>query len=549
VCSAGFKTTTASVGFALICGNAGEYDAPSIGETLACEINVCNGTVNNQVVNADYGSCASTTTGGTCTPVCSAGFKTTTASVGFALICGNTGEYDAPSIGETLACEINICDGIVHNKGANFNYSSCASSFSGDICTPVCSAGCKTIVASAGFAVVCGDTGDYDAPSSGECMVNNCMGTVHNGIAGANYSECAITTTGATCLPVCLVNFTSTGHSNGFELVCNDDGGYDAIADSGRLACLSRNFSSGTPRSSQDQSRHGAVIGATCTVLFCILVVLVLLKIKSKKGTIASKITPGLFTKDLPRSRRQSYESNCDDDQGDIMVDAANAVSTRLQSGFLPTPHDSAMRNQFRHSSIDRHSSGHSSTSSFLSMKAARRSTFANANMHNQLGYKIGDLQTRASKLVGSTDPSNVLQMEQSIAKLEQDIRCGIDDIISADAVAEYKRQLRLTRERLHSRHSLDAQLKNRLVKQISGEFDSVLVAPPSIACRPSAIERSSSKQNGVSPEGFEEVKTPALSRVVPPPPLSAPWDKKIEGGPTSGNAAVVFQWGTYLSS
>jgi hypothetical protein len=334
---------------------------------------------------------------------------------------------------------------------------------------------------------------------------------VRNGVANANYSECSLATTGETCTPVCPTDYKATGNSSGFVLVCGDDGGYDAAADLGHLACAVRN--------SNSSARIGsAVAGAIFGVLLFTLGVVLLLKMKARKPNV--KIVPSLCVESQSESMMEpmaSYESVSEDETAEGGFNEVAPVPHGLHLGLPPIPRGSAMHHQLGHLKIARESSfinANAQRNSRLSMKAARRSSMQNASMHNQLGGKVDNLQTRSDELVGSTDPNDILQMERTIAKLEEEILSGIGDIISADAVAEYKRRLRLARDRLHISNSLDAQLKDRLLRRM-------FAAKCKIEARQSMVS-----SNGLT-------STSSLNDS----------DEVVD------QASIVFAWGTYLTS
>jgi hypothetical protein len=123
------------------------------------------------VANADYSSCASSTTGATCTPVCQPGHTTTGASNGFALLCENDGSFDAATDAGNLACSSNLCNGDATNVVDNAEYSPCGLSTSGTICTPVCKDGFTTTGAAGGFVLVCDQSGNYDGAADNGDLV------------------------------------------------------------------------------------------------------------------------------------------------------------------------------------------------------------------------------------------------------------------------------------------------------------------------------------------------------------------------------------------
>jgi hypothetical protein len=125
------------------------------------------------------------------------------------------------------------------------DYSSCFSSTTSSTCTPVCQAGYTTIGASSGFDFACQDNGKLNAATDTgnlECLINTCRGSFRNGGTGGDYSSCTLQSTGDTCTPVCPPSYNSTGASAGFTLVCEDDGNFDAAADTGDLKCIVDTF-------------------------------------------------------------------------------------------------------------------------------------------------------------------------------------------------------------------------------------------------------------------------------------------------------------------
>jgi hypothetical protein len=242
VCPAGYRTTGASNGFVLVCSASGNYDAAADSGNLQCTINTCSGNVLSGLPGRDYSSCATETTGATCVPTCRAGFATSGAAAGFALVCSNNGDFAAAAEGGDLQCAINSCTGSVINGVVDADYSSCSLSDTDDACTPVCPAGFTTTGATSSPTLVCEDNGDFDvADDSGNlaCTINSCSGSVRNGVSRADYSSCASSTTGDTCTPVCQPGHTTTGASDGFVLLCEDDGDFNAASDTGDLACSS----------------------------------------------------------------------------------------------------------------------------------------------------------------------------------------------------------------------------------------------------------------------------------------------------------------------
>jgi hypothetical protein len=242
VCQSGHATTGSSPGFTLLCEDNGNYNAGVDSGDLQCSVNSCGGNVSNGVAAADYSACqTATTTGGSCTPVCPVDYTTTGASDGFELVCEDNGDFDAAADTGDLVCTVNDCDGIVTNGVANADYSACAAVTSGNSCTPVCKAGYAANGASNGFTLRCDDDGGFDAAGDTgnlECAPNICDGDVSNGVNHGDYSSCTVfTTTGGTCVPVCEDGFTTSGSSDSFELICDENGDYDAAADTGDLVC------------------------------------------------------------------------------------------------------------------------------------------------------------------------------------------------------------------------------------------------------------------------------------------------------------------------
>jgi hypothetical protein len=586
VCASGYKTTTESTGFALVCADDGTYDAPTSGEKLACQINVCNAAVSNKLENADYSSCASGTTGATCTPVCASGYKTTTESTGFALVCADDGTYDAPTSGEKLACQINECHGTVSNKAVNANYSSCASGTTGATCTPMCPAGYQTTGISLGFTLTCADNGDFDAEldmGDLKCAINSCSGNVSNFVENADYSLCSTARTGGTCIPVCPIGYTTTGASGGFRLVCDDLGGFDASADTGFLECTTSSSASDTSVNTGEQrtaSMNRAVAGAICGALLFIFIIIVVWKLKGKRAT--AKIMPELFTHDPPPPYYVPYDDNsnsdCSDEESDagesrflrhigapamrnsIAAAAANSRSSvamtfenyeateRAIAKADPTvvlgnssDEDRKMRLNAALGSISPATDSEEVRPVFAPtaphmlplvreppaarrpsrFRVARLSSIKNGLIHSELGDKVSALQQRADALIGSTDPAIVLELEQSIADLEKDIRSGIGDIVSTEALSEYKRRLRLSRDRLHASSKVDAKLKHRLARRLSVDFDSMLVAesqleqskkPPRLSTfRPSTFRPSTFRPSNFSDESLDEEQDPGV--------------------------------------
>jgi hypothetical protein len=244
VCRAGYATTGASYGFALVCDDNGDYNAAADAGDLRCVINTFDASsfVSNGVPNADYSSCSSTTTSGKCVAKCSPGYAATGTSSGFTLICDDNGDCDAGGDSGNLQCLINTCSGQVWNglHLTNADYSSCATQETGGICIPVCPAGYKTTGASVGFSLVCRNNGDYNAATDSgtlRCASNICDGIAIDHVTDADYSVCSSQTTGEICAPTCLPGYSTSGSTAGFPLVCDNHGDFHTGADSGDLEC------------------------------------------------------------------------------------------------------------------------------------------------------------------------------------------------------------------------------------------------------------------------------------------------------------------------
>jgi hypothetical protein len=241
-CPNGFTASGSSAGFALICDDYGSFDARADRGDLVCSSNICEGSVSNGVVDADYSSCSSAKTGEMCTPVCLRGYSTIGAPASFILECNNTGGYDAAESGD-FECSPNTFSesGSVSNGVPNADYSSCLSEPTS--CITKCLPGYTKTGANVGFKLVCDENGECDANEDDgnlECSINTCNGQVWNGghLTHADYSSCMAMQTGSVCIPTCLAGFKTSGATVGFSLVCRDNGDYDAAEDPGNLRCL-----------------------------------------------------------------------------------------------------------------------------------------------------------------------------------------------------------------------------------------------------------------------------------------------------------------------
>jgi hypothetical protein len=271
-CLPGHGTSGVSSGFLLICDDNGDYNAAVETGNLACKRNGCTGSVSDPVANADYSVCSSKETGAICTPKCPAGYVTTGVSDGFLLVCDSGGGYNAAADNGTLRCLLNMCSGQVRNRVTNADYRLCSTKTTGQTCTPACPVGYLTTGVSSGFPLVCEENGNYNAAADAgslRCLINTCNGPVKNGaIDVADYSSCSSKTTGVTCTPECLPGYATTVASNGFLLVCETDGAYDAAADTDTLRC-SGNTCSGTPIHRVANANYSSCsfkkTGATCT--------------------------------------------------------------------------------------------------------------------------------------------------------------------------------------------------------------------------------------------------------------------------------------------
>jgi hypothetical protein len=239
-CLKGYKSSGVTAGFTMYCRDNGDFDARMVTGNLVCTINICSGKTRNSVPNADYSGCSFSSTGNVCKPDCPAGFTTRGVSDGFPLVCNDNGSYNAVGDTGNLRCLVNTCNGPVVNGVVNADYSSCASSKTGDTCTPVCPATFTATGASDSFPLVCHADGSYDAAADNgdlKCTLNTYKvgGTVRNAVANAIYT--CKSTVSSLCTPECPVGYTESGESDGFTMVCVNNGECDAASDSGNLQC------------------------------------------------------------------------------------------------------------------------------------------------------------------------------------------------------------------------------------------------------------------------------------------------------------------------
>jgi hypothetical protein len=238
ICPSGYLTTGATVGFALLCRDNGDYDAASDPGTLRCMRNTCSGMVSNGGIGVDYDSCASEETGGTCTPTCLLGYATKGVPARLPLVCDDSGAYSAATTVDTLTCSINTCSGNVINGVVHTDYSSCSTKTTGEICTPRCHVGYTATEESAGFSLVCGNTGDYSGANTSflTCSINSFSEgeSVRNEVTDADYSSCIASN--STCKPACPLGYKKTGTAVAFSLVCGDRDCV-AVGDPGSMKC------------------------------------------------------------------------------------------------------------------------------------------------------------------------------------------------------------------------------------------------------------------------------------------------------------------------
>jgi hypothetical protein len=273
-CRAGFRTSGASSGFTLVCNNNGDFDAAADSGDLTCTINVCSGQVWNggHLLGADFSSCSAGETGEVCLPGCRAGYTSAGAASGFSLVCRDNGDFDAQLSVGNLVCSRNTCSGHVSNGATDADYSSCSTASTGSFCNPVCPDGYTATGATSGFALVCDENNDFDAAADDGnlvCTGNICDGQVSNSVKNADYRTCVSKTTGDTCVPVCPTGYSTTGKSDGFALVCEEDGDFNAVKDSGDLECSINSFDdeldsvvNGVPNA--DYSQCASTASASC---------------------------------------------------------------------------------------------------------------------------------------------------------------------------------------------------------------------------------------------------------------------------------------------
>jgi hypothetical protein len=192
--------------------------------------------------------------------------------LGFVLVCADDDSFNAKA-DSSIECSINLCNGTMTGGVPGADYSACALSETGEMCTPKCPEGTASNgESSVSFALICDDLGNFDAPVGElpgmECVVNSCNGFVYNARPYADYSWCVSdTTTGGVCKPVCLDGYTTTGASKGFTMSCNAQGNFNALGDDGDLVC-SPNLCNGTVHRGVENADYsscsGSRTGDTC---------------------------------------------------------------------------------------------------------------------------------------------------------------------------------------------------------------------------------------------------------------------------------------------
>eukprot|EP01060_Flectonema_neradi_P017206 TRINITY_DN2404_c0_g2_i4.p1 TRINITY_DN2404_c0_g2~~TRINITY_DN2404_c0_g2_i4.p1 ORF type:complete len:4233 (+),score=730.05 TRINITY_DN2404_c0_g2_i4:38-12736(+) len=214
VCSEGY---TSSGGFTLSC-ISGSYN---IG-THTCVPNSCSNGVRPPIPAAtDFTPCNSLTTGQVCTPTCTVGYQ---LNIPFSINCDSSQTYNS----STSLCQPLPCTGGPFMNAALFaNYDDCSSKFTGETCTPTCSAGYNQI---GSFPLVC-TAGTYDAAGA-ICDPGVCSGGPTNNTDGfAYYNDCNSLKTGDFCTPSCQVGYSNVGT---ISMVCEGTF-YDAAGSSCQL--------------------------------------------------------------------------------------------------------------------------------------------------------------------------------------------------------------------------------------------------------------------------------------------------------------------------
>ena len=200
-CATGYTRTGS---FNLACDAAGAYDAAG----ATCVANTC--------LNGPFTSCNSLVTGQQCQPECQTGFHSIAT---FPLICVADTYNTAAASCLASSC---VAGPLAGTSDQNAVYTSCSSRTTGQMCTPVCSAGYQL---SGSFSLICIATSNQFDASTATCQPLPCTnGPSGNTDVNAIYGSCNSLFTGQSCTPSCNAGYTVVGS---FTLLCVG-GRYDA---------------------------------------------------------------------------------------------------------------------------------------------------------------------------------------------------------------------------------------------------------------------------------------------------------------------------------